>query len=121
MRDFLRALWIGALLLATTTLARHGVTRSTQHVHRRAILSTRAGSPLSSKTDTDYVFGVNVGGWLVLEKFFNGDMFENTDAKDQWTYDSRTDIDVGQKLRDHWDSWFTADHVAKIKKWGFNW
>ena len=50
----------------------------------------------------------------------NSDMFKNTSAYDQWTFDSRTDVDPVPLLEQHWSSWFTEQDVIQIKNWGFN-
>ncbi|KAI9697716.1 MAG: exo-1,3-beta-glucanase [Bogoriella megaspora] len=71
-------------------------------------------------TDADFLWGVNIGGWLILESWMNKDMFEGTSAVDQWTFDSRTDRDPLPLLRNHWKTWFTEEDVINIKKWGFN-
>ncbi|KAL9097739.1 MAG: hypothetical protein Q9165_000065 [Trypethelium subeluteriae] len=121
-----------ALLLATATSA--GPSYAIQHIRERQesgpvasstqIAPANPTSPISADVtngpDSEYLYGVNIGGWLVLEKWMNSDVFENTTAYDQWTFDSRTDVDPVPLLEQHWSSWFTEQDVIQIKNWGFN-
>jgi len=62
--------------------------------------------------------GVNIGGWLVLEKWMNSSFFDDTDAVDQWTFDSSDNAEA--KLQAHWSSYFTESDVAQLASWGIN-
>lgn len=46
------------------------------------------------------------------------DVFDNTDAVDQYTFDSTDGAEA--KLQDHWSSYFTESDVEKIAAWGIN-
>jgi len=65
--------------------------------------------------------GVNIGGWLVLEKWMNGDMFTGAhkSAVDQYTYDSVAG-NSASLLETHWTKYFTEDDVAQMASWGIN-
>lgn len=84
--------------------------------------STSSGTyptgPISG--DNEFLRGVNIGGWLVLEKWMNGDVFSGAGAgaADQWTFDS-TD-GAAQALDRHWSSWFTEADVQSLKSYGIN-
>lgn len=84
--------------------------------------STSSGNyptgPISG--NNEFLRGVNIGGWLVLEKWMNGDVFTGAGAgaADQWTFDS-TD-GAAQALDRHWASWFTEADVQSLKSYGIN-
>lgn len=70
--------------------------------------------------DNQFLRGVNIGGWFVLEKWMNGDVFSGAGAEavDQWTFDS-TD-GAAQALERHWSTWFTEADVQSLKSYGIN-
>lgn len=70
--------------------------------------------------DNEFLRGVNIGGWFVLEKWMNGDVFSGAGAGavDQWTFDS-TD-GAAQALERHWSTWFTEADVQSLKSYGIN-
>lgn len=88
-------------------------------------VATGTGSPYpysnstnSSSSIPEVIRGVNIGGWLVLESWMTPDVFEGTDATDQWTFDSQVGAEA--KVQQHWDSYFTEADVQKIASWGVN-
>ncbi|KAL1306474.1 hypothetical protein AAFC00_005170 [Neodothiora populina] len=62
--------------------------------------------------------GVNIGNWLILEKWMGSDLFDNTDATDQYSFDSTDGAEA--KLQEHWSTYFTEQDVAQIASWGLN-
>ena len=87
--------------------------------------------------------GVNLGGWLVLERWITPSLMEscvNTPPAlnpncfwgdvpmDQWTYcaklrelgqyDGQGEALLAQRLRNHWDSWVTLDDVTTLARAG---
>lgn len=70
--------------------------------------------------DNEFLRGVNIGGWLVLEKWMNGDVFSGAGAEavDQWTFDST--YGAAQSLESHWSTWFTEADVQSLKSYGIN-
>jgi glucan 1,3-beta-glucosidase len=65
-----------------------------------------------------YLYGTNAGGHLIVEKWMTPDLFEGTNATDQHTLD-QTD-GARAKLQNHWDTYYTKDDFAAMKKWGLN-
>lgn len=61
----------------------------------------------------DKVWGVNLGNWLVLEKWMMESMFKDTDAKDEWTF-SATVPDAKNKLEHHWKTYVTEEDFKKL-------
>lgn len=64
--------------------------------------------------------GVNLGGWLVLEKWITPSVFEGLEATDETTYC----VELGDKadaiLKQHWNSFITRDDFAWLAKTGIN-
>lgn len=79
---------------------------------------TYSTGPISG--DNEFLRGVNIGGWLVLEKWMNGDVFSGAGAgaADQWTFDST--YGAAQALETHWSTWFTETDVQSLKSYGIN-
>jgi glucan 1,3-beta-glucosidase len=62
--------------------------------------------------------GLNIGAWLVLEKWITPSLFEQTTATDQWTFDSLPG--AKEKLLRHWSTFFSQRDVQKIASTGIN-
>ncbi|KAB2579598.1 putative glucan 1,3-beta-glucosidase A [Lasiodiplodia theobromae] len=62
--------------------------------------------------------GVNLGGWLVLEPFLTPELFNGTNAIDQWGFDSQAGSE--KALRQHWDTYCTEDDIKKLASYGIN-
>ncbi|KAF2168000.1 glycoside hydrolase family 5 protein [Zasmidium cellare ATCC 36951] len=102
------------------------------HIHHRSgLVSAKvdAGDSYASTNGTnstsignttlpDVIRGVNIGGWLILEKWMTPDIFDNTDAVDQYSFDSTDGAEA--KLKQHWETYFTEADVQKIASWGIN-
>ena len=65
--------------------------------------------------------GVNLGGWLVLEKWIKPSLFSEWDAfdkkapKDQWTYcETLGKTECKKRLEQHWDSWVTESTISDL-------
>jgi glucan 1,3-beta-glucosidase len=83
--------------------------------------STPAASPgATTNGKTPFLRGVNLGGWLVLEKWMNSDAFSGdfSNAKDQYTFDSTPG--AKEALQKHWDTFFTESDIQKIASTGIN-
>jgi glucan 1,3-beta-glucosidase len=63
---------------------------------------------------------VNLGGWLVLEKWMNDDAFSGTfsSAVDQYTFDSLPNSATA--LESHWSTFFTESDIKTIAATGIN-
>ena len=80
--------------------------------------STNVTLPTTNYTFVTPLRGVNIGGWLVLEKWMNADLFANTDAADQYTFDAT--YGASDKLNEHWSTYFTESDMAQLASWGIN-
>lgn len=74
----------------------------------------------ATPTGTGFLRGVNIGGWLVLEKWMNEDVFSGdaSDAEDQYSFDSTSG--AADALEHHWSTWFTESDVLLLKSYGLN-
>ncbi|KAL9113358.1 MAG: hypothetical protein Q9227_002399 [Pyrenula ochraceoflavens] len=84
------------------------------------ITSTKSDS-VDSNNSTGFLRGVNVGNWLILEKWMDStQLFSGNfgDASDQYTFDQ---ISGSQSaLQQHWSTWFTEADVQKLASTGIN-
>ncbi|KAF2415678.1 glycoside hydrolase [Tothia fuscella] len=67
---------------------------------------------------TPFIRGVNIGAWLVLEKWITPSVFEGTDAVDQWTFDATPG--ARDKLTTHWSTFFDQTELRRIADTGIN-
>ena len=77
-------------------------------------------SVASGSANPDFIRGINIGGWLLIEKSFNGELFQGAfaNAVDQWSFDSIAG--AGDALEAHYASYFNETHVALLKSYGIN-
>lgn len=64
--------------------------------------------------------GVNLGGWLVLEKWMTPSMFEGLNATDETTYCAELGAEAASRLRQHWQAFITRDDFAWLAGIGIN-
>lgn len=61
---------------------------------------------------------MNIGGWLVLEKWMTPEVFSGMHAEDQWTFDGQPGAQ--EKLRNHWNTFFTQKDMQWLRQVGIN-
>ena len=64
--------------------------------------------------------GVNLGGWLVLEKWMTPSLFEGLEATDETTWCAELGRDAPARLRAHWERFITRDDFAWLAGVGVN-
>ena len=64
--------------------------------------------------------GVNLGGWLVLEKWMTPSLFRGHSATDETTWCAELGRDASVRLRAHWDGFITRDDFAWLTEVGVN-
>jgi glucan 1,3-beta-glucosidase len=64
--------------------------------------------------------GVNLGNWLLLEKWMKPSLFEGLEATDETTWCAELGNAASGKLRTHWESFITFDDFAWIAERGLN-
>lgn len=97
--------------IATTTSASSSAAASS---------TTTSASASATATSSDFLRGVNLGGWLVLEKWMDWDAFTGdfANAVDQYTFDS---IDgAAAALETHWSTYFTESDIQDLAATGIN-
>ena len=67
------------------------------------------------------VRGVNLGGWLVLERWMKESLFQGVNGKDETCFCVQLGREeASRRLREHWDTWITESDFAWITAHGFN-
>jgi glucan 1,3-beta-glucosidase len=89
-----------------------------EYVEPSSSSTNTAVTSSSTSTLPSPIRGVNIGGWLVLEKWMNPEIFSDTTAVDQWSFDSTPN--AASKLHHHWSTYFTQHDVQKIASYGIN-
>ncbi|PPQ78311.1 hypothetical protein CVT25_011682 [Psilocybe cyanescens] len=74
----------------------------------------------------DRIFGVNLGGWLVLEPFISPAVFQRyPGAVDEWTLSTLMAADTANgglnQLEEHYKTFITEQDIAQIAGAGLNW
>lgn len=64
--------------------------------------------------------GVNLGGWLVLEKWMTPSLFEGMDATDETTWCVEMGEHAAEKLHAHWNTFITREDFKWIARRGIN-
>jgi glucan 1,3-beta-glucosidase len=67
------------------------------------------------------VRGVNLGGWLVIERWMTPSLFEGTGAQDEYSLCQELGPEQAQKrLTEHRDSFITEERIELIREFGLN-
>lgn len=64
--------------------------------------------------------GVNLGGWLVLEKWMTPRLFEGLQAVDETSYCVELGAQAASRLRHHWQTFITQDDFVWLARIGIN-
>lgn len=68
-----------------------------------------------------FIKGVNLGNWLVLEKWMNPAMFEGTDAADEYYLPRKLPREIYEaRIRIHRSEYITERDFVTIRSYGFN-
>jgi glucan 1,3-beta-glucosidase len=68
--------------------------------------------------ETRAVRGVNLGGWLVLEKWITPSLFKGLQATDEYTFCEELGAEAASRLRHHRDSFIMAADFRWLKEQG---
>ncbi|KAF9044947.1 glycoside hydrolase superfamily [Panaeolus papilionaceus] len=76
--------------------------------------------------ETDRMFGVNLGGWFVLEPFISPEIFQRYGSvRDEWTLCERMRADPANgginQMEEHYKTFITEEDIAQIAAAGLNW
>ena len=70
---------------------------------------------------SDRLRGVNLGGWLLLEKWITPSLFAGLAATDETTYCAELGLDEAtRRLHHHWQTFITRDDFAWLARTGIN-
>lgn len=64
--------------------------------------------------------GVNLGGWLVLEKWMTPSLFTGLNATDETSYCVELGAEAEPRLKQHWQTFITRDDFAWLAQLGIN-
>ncbi len=64
--------------------------------------------------------GVNLGGWLVIEKWMTPSLFEGLQATDEVSLCIELGANAEQALKNHWNTFITAEDFAWLANVGIN-
>lgn len=64
--------------------------------------------------------GVNLGGWLVLEKWMTPSLFEGMKATDETTWSVELGGHAQERLKKHWDSFIVEEDFQWLTERGIN-
>jgi len=78
-------------------------------------MSNRSPDGISKK-----VRGVNLGGWLLLEKWMKPSLFDGLKARDETGFCVELGKHAEKKLRHHWETFITEDDFIWIAQRGLN-
>ncbi len=87
---------------------------------QRAGMDPLAGIDPHSASARTRLRGVNLGGWLVLEKWMTPSLFEGLAATDETTWCAELGRDAPARLRAHWQSFITREDFAWLAAVGIN-
>lgn len=77
-------------------------------------------SPLSQQSPSVKLRGVNLGGWLVLEKWMTPSVFEGLQATDETTWCAELGAAATQRLQQHWNTFITREDFVWLHERGIN-
>jgi glucan 1,3-beta-glucosidase len=77
-------------------------------------------SPEGDDATSAKLRGVNLGAWLVLEKWMTSDTYRGTDAEDEYTLCQTLGNKAKGRLDQHRETFITSDDFLWIKKCGLN-
>lgn len=75
---------------------------------------------ITSSVPKPKIRGVNLGGWLVLEKWITPSLFEGLAAKDETSFCVELGEQAEKRLKAHWDSFITREDFAWLAQVGIN-
>ncbi|KAL2817853.1 glycoside hydrolase superfamily [Aspergillus granulosus] len=112
--------------VATITTTLIGQSSSVIKTYTTPIASPTPSATLRAGDFTDWTTykanGVNLGGWLELEKVFNQYWWDQyaPDAEDEWTFCETLGDGCGVVLEEHYTTYVTTADIDKLAKTGVN-
>ena len=113
-REFLKSTLSGTLALAVAQVPELAFAQSNSNAPA-GLPSAVGGTSIVPK-----LRGVNLGGWLVLEKWMVPDVFRGTDAPDEYGLCLALGKEAKARLDEHRETFITAADFQWIKQCGLN-
>jgi glucan 1,3-beta-glucosidase len=113
-RTFLKNTLGGALTLAALEVPRLALGQDSSATPATASSNANADSTFSK------IRGVNLGAWLVLEKWMVPDMYDGTDAEDEYNLCLALGDQARSRMDRHRETFITADDFRWIRERGLN-
>jgi glucan 1,3-beta-glucosidase len=114
-REFIQNTLGGMAMLATAKISNLALG---QDVSAPALVKTNTMG--SSTVTSSKLRGVNLGAWLVLERWMTPDTYRGTDAQDEYTLCLTLGDKAKSRLDEHRDNFITSSDFRWIKKCGLN-
>jgi glucan 1,3-beta-glucosidase len=113
-RNFLKNTLAGVVTLAAASLPRISLG---EHLS-----DSRASNDRSKPKIPDFskLRGVNLGSWLVLEKWMVPDVYRGVDAQDEYSLCQALGDQAGRRLNQHRETFITAEDFRWIRDCGLN-
>jgi len=67
---------------------------------------------------SNFLQGVNIGGWLIIEPWLDQDLMNGSDAASEDEFDQQSN--AASALQTHWQTYFTESDVEAIAAFGLN-
>jgi glucan 1,3-beta-glucosidase len=113
-REFIQRALGGAAALAATNISGLSFGRDVINV-------SPGGLPLDKTPSIDLQLrGVNLGSWLVLERWMTPDIYDGTDAQDEYSLCLILGNQAKDRLDQHRETFITADDFRWIRDHGLN-
>jgi glucan 1,3-beta-glucosidase len=64
--------------------------------------------------------GVNLGNWLLLEKWMSPGLYSSADQKDEYSLCAGLGSEAQQVMRQHRETWITEADFVWLANWGIN-
>jgi len=112
-RDFLKTSLSSAAVLAAAGLPR--ITLGQEPAAGKLKSPSGAGDPGATK-----LRGVNLGAWLVLERWMVPGVYRGTDAQDEYSLCETLGGQAKDRLDHHRETWITEEDFRWIKSHGLN-
>jgi glucan 1,3-beta-glucosidase len=115
-RKFIQNAVGSALALATVRVPGTALAQTNQSTPQKAAHTTNSEQPDNSSV----LRGVNLGGWLVLEKWMVPDVYRDTDAGDEYSLCLALGDRARSRLQEHRETFITEDDFRWIRNCGLN-
>ncbi len=112
-RDFLKTTVGGAVALAAAGLPRIDFAQATN-----SLGAAPTDGPV--KTPSNKIRGVNLGGWLVLERWMVPEVYGKTEAQDEYSLSLALGDEARGRLNRHREKFITAEDFRWIADHGLN-